>query len=144
MSGDDSDTILHATTIAFDGKAVVIIGPAGSGKSGLALQLMAMGAALIADDQTVLRAHGADIIAQSHPNLTGLIEARGIGILNARPADPAPVALVIDLNTVEADRIPPPRIHALLGHNIACLHKCEHSSWPAAILQYLKAGRNDA
>jgi len=45
---------LHATAVAFDQKAVVITGPSGAGKSSLALQMMAFGADLVADDQVIL------------------------------------------------------------------------------------------
>ena len=43
-------TQMHATTVALRGRGLLILGPSGSGKSTLALQLMAVGARLVADD----------------------------------------------------------------------------------------------
>ncbi|MFL4469945.1 HPr kinase/phosphorylase [Tateyamaria armeniaca] len=47
-------TRLHATSVAFEGKGVLITGASGRGKSSLALQLMALGCTLVSDDQTEL------------------------------------------------------------------------------------------
>jgi len=44
--------IRHATTVAVAGRGLMIEGPSGSGKSALALELMAFGAELVADDRT--------------------------------------------------------------------------------------------
>ena len=41
--------LLHASCVAVAGRAVLITGPSGSGKSSLALTLLAHGAALVAD-----------------------------------------------------------------------------------------------
>ncbi|WP_331459605.1 HPr kinase/phosphorylase [Paracoccus liaowanqingii] len=70
---------LHATTVALEGRGLVILGPSGSGKSGLALELMAVGAVLVADDRTDLRLQQGRLIAQAPPALSGRIEARGWG-----------------------------------------------------------------
>ena len=45
---------LHATCVAVEGRGVLITGPSGSGKSSLALALMAHGARLVADDRVTL------------------------------------------------------------------------------------------
>src|SRR3546814_10156556 len=45
---------VHATTVALDGTGVLLRGPAGSGKSDLALRLIDQGARLVADDRTAL------------------------------------------------------------------------------------------
>ncbi|MFQ5437976.1 MAG: HPr kinase/phosphorylase, partial [Paracoccaceae bacterium] len=47
--------IVHAGAVAFDRRAVLILGPSGSGKSSLALELMSRGASLVSDDRTILR-----------------------------------------------------------------------------------------
>ena len=68
-------------------RAVLIRGPAGAGKSRLALELIQAAAAgpaglrrLIADDRVhVAAAHGR-LIARAPANLAGLLEIRGIGI----------------------------------------------------------------
>jgi hypothetical protein len=45
---------LHATAIELSGKAILIAGPAGAGKSTLAAELIQAGARLVSDDLTVL------------------------------------------------------------------------------------------
>ena len=67
---------LHATTIALDGAGLLILGPSGSGKSSLALQLMAAGAVLVADDRTDLCRQGDAIVASCPPALLGRIGGR--------------------------------------------------------------------
>jgi HPr kinase/phosphorylase len=135
-----TETVLHATTVAQRGKAVLILGPSGAGKSGLALQLMALGAELVADDRTAVRAAEGQLIASCPPRLSGRIEARFVGILNARPAGPAQVTLVVDMGKVETERLPPAREVRIAEVSLPLLHKVESSHFPAAILQYLKEG----
>ena len=50
---------LHASCVASDGRAVLIAGPSGSGKSDLALRLMDRGFTLVSDDRTIIRKEGA-------------------------------------------------------------------------------------
>ena len=50
-----SSETLHASTVALDGRAVLISGPSGSGKSDLALRLLDRGFTLVSDDQTIVR-----------------------------------------------------------------------------------------
>lgn len=97
---------VHATTVALDGGSLVILGPSGSGKSTLALQLMAVGATLVADDRTDLSLSAGRLMAQAPLPLLGRIEARGVGILQAEPSAPVPVALACDLGRDEEDRLP--------------------------------------
>ncbi|WP_299621216.1 serine kinase [uncultured Tateyamaria sp.] len=136
------ETLLHANAVAVDGQGVLITGASGSGKSSLSLQLMTLGAQLIADDQTQLRLMSAQVWASSPPTTRGLIEARGVGILTADPCE-APIALVIDLDLLETERLPQRHSVTLLDRPIICLHKVDNPAWPAAIMQYLKGSRRD-
>ena len=141
--GPDGRLQLHASTVVIEGRAAAITGPAGSGKTGLALSLMALGAGLLADDITWLRRDGDEIIASCPPQLSGLIEARGVGILKAPPAPPAPLSLVIDLGTAEDDRIPPRRTIPLFGQQVPLLHNPATGYFAPMILRYMKGGRSD-
>ena len=71
--------------------------------------MMAFGAGLVADDRTLLRRDGDRIIADSPPAIRGRIEARRVGILNARAVGPVPLVLAVDLGQAETDRLPPRR-----------------------------------
>jgi HPr kinase/phosphorylase len=134
---------LHASAVAVEGRGVLITGPSGSGKSSLALELIGMGASLVADDGVLLsRGPEGRVIARAPAAIRGLIEARGVGLLRARAADDVPLALVVDLSQVESDRLPPERTTTLLGTELPLLHKVESPHFPAAIRQYLAAGRS--
>lgn len=109
---------IHASAVEVAGKGLLILGPSGSGKSSLALQMMALGARLIADDRVVLTRDGDAIIADCPPRIAGLIEARGIGLRRAEPAGRSRVALAVDLGEDEPDRLPPPRFTTLHGVRI--------------------------
>jgi HPr kinase/phosphorylase len=133
-------TLLHATAVSFSGRALLILGPSGSGKSGLALELMALGAGLIADDRTEITLREGHLVAGCPGQIRGRIEARGVGVLAAEPAPPAPVALAVDLSRSEAERLPPTRTYEILGQRIPLLHKVETRHFPAALMQYLRGG----
>lgn len=133
---------MHASCVSHGGRGGLIIGASGSGKSGLALQLIALGATLVADDRTCLIRDGNRITARAPAPLTGLIEARGLGILRAPAADQADVALVIDMDQTETARLPGPHQAEILGQTLPCLRKCGFAHFPAAILLYLQHGRH--
>ena len=86
---------LHASSVAIGGRAVLIVGKSGEGKSDLALRLIDRGATLIADDRTICRRETGALLACAPPTIAGKIEVRGIGILDMPHADRVPVALVI-------------------------------------------------
>ena len=132
---------VHASCVALGGRAVLILGPSGSGKSALALSLMAFGARLVSDDRVALRRDGPRLIATAPEAIRGLIEARGVGLLRAEAEAEAVVALAVDLARIETARLPQRREIDLLGHPVVLLPKVEALHFPAAILQYLKAGR---
>ena len=139
---DVLETLCHANAVAVDRQGVLITGASGSGKSALSLQLMSLGAQLIADDQTHLRLTGDDVWASPPPAIAGLIEARGVGILQADHTK-ARIALVIDLDQHESARFPQHHRAEILGQSFPCLHKVDNQAWPASILQYLKGGRRE-
>lgn len=96
--------LVHGTCVALAGRGVLLRGPSGSGKSDVALRLIDAGAILVADDQVRLDRTAAGLIASAPPALSGLIEARGIGILRLPALERATLALVIDL--VSRDAVP--------------------------------------
>lgn len=119
------------------------MGASGAGKSALALELMARGAVLVSDDKTWVRAEDGQLIARAPDTIRGMIEARGLGILNADPLDRAALTLAIDLDKVETTRLPQRRKFCLSGQSLPLLHRVDHAHFPAAILQMLKAGRRE-
>jgi serine kinase of HPr protein (carbohydrate metabolism regulator) len=96
---------VHASTVAIDGRAVLIIGPSGSGKSDLALRLLDRGFVLVSDDQTIVKRHGERLLASAPPNIAGKLEVRGIGIVDMDAVSDLPVALIVEL-TSDIQRLP--------------------------------------
>ena len=92
-------TQLHqATVVAIRGRAVMIEGPPGSGKTSLALALIDRGAQLIGDDGVILEASAGQLLAHPHPETRGLLEVRNLGLLRCDVCEVAPVALVLQLD----------------------------------------------
>ncbi|WP_299551962.1 serine kinase [uncultured Tateyamaria sp.] len=118
---------------------MLIIGASGSGKSGLALQLMGLGAMLVSDDQTNLTLVNDAIQMTAPDSIAGLVEARGIGILRA-DVTVASLHLVIDMDQVETNRLPDLHTKTVMGQPLPCLHKVNSPAWPSAVMQYLKGG----
>ena len=133
--------LMHATCVAVSGRGLLIIGPAGSGKSALALTLMALGAELVADDQTELHLRETRIVARCPAPLAGLIEARGIGILTATARSEAEIVLVADLSQPEPDRLPSRRKTTLLGQTVDLVLGQGNPHLPFSVLCYLKGSR---
>lgn len=135
---------IRATTVALGPRALVIGGPSGSGKSRLAMELIALGAALVSDDLTDIRPgpDGAPVAscpvaghpAQGH----GLIEARGLGLIATDPAPPTPVHALLDLGREETDRLPPRREVTVVGQPVTLLWRSTQTAFSAALYLYLE------
>lgn len=140
--GQSYTELLHASCVAVGPAGVLILGASGSGKSALALELMAYGAVLVADDRVEITASDGALSARCPKAIRGHIEARGVGILAADTVATARVVLVVDLDQVERERLPETRTITLNGIELPLVHTPVHGHFPAAILQYLKGGRS--
>lgn len=141
LAAPDRALTLHASCVAVADRGLLILGSAGSGKSSLALSLMAFGAWLVADDRTEVWEQDGAIRARAPATIRGMIEARGIGILAADARDEVALTAVIDLDETETERLPPNRTRRLFQHDLPLLHGPLTPTLPAAVLQYLKRGR---
>jgi len=141
IGGADIPVPLHASAVAIGAHGLLITGAAGAGKTTLALELIALGAQLIADDQVEARAGDDGRLWLSAPaRLAGLAEVRGFGLirLDARPR--AALRLIADLDRAETERLPSRRQRVLQG--IACpVMLCKGRQGLAAVLTcVLRAG----
>lgn len=135
--------IVHASCIAYRGRGLLILGPSGAGKSTLALEMMAFGAGLVADDRTQLTVEGGAIIADSPEAIRGRIEARGVGILKAQACGPVTLALAVDLGRPEPERLPPARQLDLALGQLPLVLGGGRVHLASTLLQYLDGGRAD-
>jgi len=72
----------HGVLMRINDYGVLIIGPAGSGKSSLALELLSQGHQLIADDVVEFSKHQNTIIGHCPPMLEGLLHTRELGLIS--------------------------------------------------------------
>jgi serine kinase of HPr protein (carbohydrate metabolism regulator) len=107
---------LHASCISIGSRGVLLLGKSGSGKSDLALRLMARGAMLVADDQVILSEENKALIASVDPSIRGLIEIHGVGLVKFPVANNIPVRLAVNLVQLEQmEHIPNPQTYETLG-----------------------------
>ena len=86
---------------------VLLLGESGAGKSEVALRLIAMGARLVADDRTDLFLEKGKLFGRAPKTISGLLEIRGVGILNMPSAPRARIIVAVNLlGTEEPPRLP--------------------------------------
>ncbi len=141
---DMESACVHATCVAVEGRGLLIVGASGSGKSSLALRMMALGADLVADDRVDLSRDEGAVIADAPQRIAGLIEARGIGLLRAAPCGPVALDYVLDMDQTQPARLPEPVTLQLLGHYVPLLFGAGVPNLAEALMQLLKMGRVDS
>jgi serine kinase of HPr protein (carbohydrate metabolism regulator) len=112
--------LVHGTCIDVAGVAVLLRGPAGSGKSDLALRLIDQGARLIADDQVEVERADEALVACAPQPIAGMMEVRGVGLV-AGPWQPrGRLGLVVDLVPPEqVERLPETSTTSCQGVDLA-------------------------
>jgi len=125
---------IHATCVAFEGGAVLLRGPSGSGKSDLALRLIDSGASLVADDQTLVEHREGGLIAFAPSTIAGQMEVRGLGLVSVPFLETAPLRLVVDLVDLPPERLPASETIDILGVSLPLLRlRAFEASAPAKL-----------
>jgi serine kinase of HPr protein (carbohydrate metabolism regulator) len=100
-----SSETLHVSAVSIGGRAVLIGGRSGTGKSDLALRLIDRGAELVSDDYTYVHRVSGQALASAPDTIAGKIEVRGVGIVERESVADIPVALFVDLEG-QPERLP--------------------------------------
>ncbi|ALE17069.1 HPr kinase / phosphorylase [Altererythrobacter epoxidivorans] len=111
---DHFSIVSGVSAVAIDGRAILIEGKPGSGKSSLALAIIDRGAMLIGDDGIRIDTSGNRSIALPPPNIAGKLEIRGVGIVEL-PTGSAPIALILDLDG-SPERLPDTLVMRTMGN----------------------------
>lgn len=135
----NADKTVHGSAVTMGGNAVLILGPSGSGKSSLALSLIALGGRLVADDRVRLSGDGDRVMAAAPKPIAGLIEARGVGLIRV-PHAPAEIRLVLDLGQTETERLPTLRHIGVLDRQLPLVLGPISDHLPSTIALLLRGG----
>ena len=131
---------LHASAVTAHGRGLLILGSAGAGKTTLAVEMIALGARLIADDRTEV-ANGAEGLKLSAPQaLSGLVELRGIGLIRLPALASAPLAFAVDLDHEAGSRLPEPGVLPLLDTAVPRIFGKGRAGLAPALMALLQAG----
>lgn len=130
--------LVHATTVDIAGLGVLILGESGAGKSDLALRLIGGGALLVADDQTDVAVVGDTLRATSPATISGLIEARGVGVLRAPVKAATRLRLAVSLIATLPERMPESRAWSLPGHTKPSIPLIELGAFEASAVEKVR------
>lgn len=126
----------HGVMMRVQGKGVLLRGPAGCGKSSLALSLLRQGQQLVSDDVVDLALRENRIIASAPAMLSGLLHTRELGLVDVgavfgRKAlcDQLPLELVVELGEfrTESSLAPPGDSCTYLGISLPLLRLNLHN-----------------
>ena len=135
--------ILHATSVDILGQGVSIIGESGFGKSSLAIKLIARGADLVSDDQTLFEYKNGKIILSKPVPCPPAIEARGLGLIALPTVKKTELFYFIKLTNKIIERLPQIDTKICFGKAIQVIPFNPKSGNEAALFLRLKYGLID-
>lgn len=132
------EVCLHGTSVAIDGKAVLLLGPSGAGKSGVCAQMIAMGAALVCDDLAVVRRRSDGLVVAAPDGAPSAMELRGFGIIFSPGAGPTSLRGAV-LFEEETARSPLAERFAILGLDIPLVRHPRSPDLAAKVMIWLRS-----
>jgi len=126
--------VRRLTAVAIAGRAVLIDGAPGSGKSSLAFALIDRGAILIGDDGVALAAADGRLLVSPAPTIRGLLEIRNVGLVRMPFAIGIPAALLLRLAEDAPRYVEAPACETIGGVALPML-----ALWPASPVLALRA-----
>jgi len=140
-TGGPGTITVHGSAVALRDRGLLITGDPGSGKTSLAIELIAMGAELVADDWVVVERGRAGGLVMSPPApIAGLVELRGIGLIRLPHTDQAPMIGIVDLNREPDARLPESAERKLLGIGLPLIHGRGRERLASALYAVMIAG----
>ena len=110
--------IMHATCVDINGSGVLIVGRSGSGKSSLAINLLALGSKLVADDRCELIKNNNRFRVSKPASLPNSIEIRGVGLVSVPMVVETSLDWVVDMDEAETERMPDLRFTEIGGYRV--------------------------
>ena len=110
--------IMHATCVDINGSGVLIVGRSGSGKSSLAISLLALGSKLVADDQCELVKKNNRFYIFKPASLPSSIEIRGVGLVSVPMVVETSLDWVVNMDEAETERMPNLRFTEIYGYRV--------------------------
>ena len=101
-----------------NGSGVLIVGSSGSGKSSLAINLLALGSKLVADDQCELVKKNNRFSVSKPASLPNSIEIRGVGLVSVPMVVETSLDWVVDMDEAETERMPDLRFTEIGGYRV--------------------------
>jgi hypothetical protein len=111
---------LHATVVAFSGRALALTGDCGRGKSTLAAALLKRGGKLLVDDMLVLKQNGHLLAMPGPPRLKLLPDSAkraGLSSGKALPMNPLVSKKIFPIRDAQVDPVPLERLYVLSAPN---------------------------
>ena len=109
---------MHATCVDINGSGVLIVGRSGSGKSSLAINLLALGSKLVADDQCELVKKNNRFSVSKPASLPNSIEIRGVGLVSVPMVVETSLDWVVNMDEAETERMPDVRFTEIGGYRV--------------------------
>ena len=110
--------VVHASCVDVNGSGVLIVGRSGSGKSSLAINLLALGSKLVADDQCKLVRKNNSFRISKPASLPKSIEIRGVGLVSVPMVKETSLDWVVNMDEVEKERMPTPQFTKIGGFRV--------------------------